>query len=152
MRSFDEKWGSKILIGALVITCLYFVPVSVNSSVASSGLDSNWDYYYNILPEKIATEAKVPAVFSWKNVFSRAKKSDNGQHLYLLIYENSKVGPSNEAQKQTAEYFGYSKENMIQILDGYVDKIDDYDVNSAEYDWTGVTLDIEGLFDHFFTK
>ncbi|OGJ53596.1 hypothetical protein A2448_02930 [Candidatus Peregrinibacteria bacterium RIFOXYC2_FULL_41_22] len=156
-KSFDQKWGSLILAGVtLFISCFvaikYIVPQSWGADEYDDDYSSSGFYgsYYEGMSETIYEENGIdPDVTpNWDNIFGKTGK-ENGKNLYLLIYNKIKNEPSSEALENTARYFGYTKNRMINIIDGDLYAIYSFDQAASNYTWGENTASdlqsVEGL-------
>jgi len=144
--TFDQKWGTKILIATVLFIGLYLVssylPFGGSRAVNADDDTTFWHNYY----EALAGEQFEDAGFDdrgpgWDDVFGKTNKK-NGQNLYLLIYKELKSGPANAALENTAMYFGYTKDITMDIIDGNLHDIIKYDSSVAEFDASQYDLGI----------
>jgi len=132
-KSFDQKWGGKILIGVIVFITLYsFAPVVFGA----------WEEYYKTMDDS-----------------SGDKYKDNGQNLYYYVYDKVKVEPAMAALEDTAVYFGYGTSDsnldyVISIVDvdngkGIfgADPMTAFDAEASEYEETEDLSTIQGRYE-----
>ncbi len=158
-KTFDQKWGTKILIATVLFIASYtFTPISS----AGDLWENYWDvmqngyfsrlYYENMVDDQF-TEAgydvsslddEAERSPNWDNVFDKDTK-ENGQNLYLLVYNKIKKEPTDAALEQTALYFGYDDDLLLDIIDGDIYNLWQYDASVAEYDVDHNLDSIEGI-------
>lgn len=147
-RSFDQKWGGKILLLTITLIAMYFLaPVSLADDEAAGSEDAGfWSDYYETMVTEVYTESGLEGSIDWNST-----SWDSRQNIYLLAYQQTKSGPANAAIQKTAQYFGYTEENMKKILDGDIAAITTYDEKASEYIWTpDIDLaNIEVMFDYY---
>ncbi|KKT19090.1 MAG: hypothetical protein UW03_C0024G0004 [Candidatus Peregrinibacteria bacterium GW2011_GWA2_43_8] len=132
-KTFDQKWGSKILIAVVVIVSLYsFAPV----------VFGEWEEYYKTMDDS-----------------SGDKYKDNGQNLYYYVYDKVKVEPATAALESTATYFGYGTSDsnldyVTAIVDGNTDgsllgadPMTVFDSSASEYEEIEDLSTIQGRYE-----
>ncbi|MBU1019341.1 MAG: hypothetical protein ABII07_04755 [Patescibacteria group bacterium] len=119
-KSFDQKWGSKILIGV----CLLVAAATYLQSASAKDEPSLMEIFTEEISESVYKESGLSQAPTWKTVFKKGKK--NGRHMYLMVYQNSKKGPIDAAIATTAERFDYKEDDMRDILSGDIYLITDY--------------------------
>jgi len=150
--TFDQKWGTKILIATVLFVSVYMVSGYLpqqSQAVNVYGPDDFWRNYY----EGLAGEQFEDAGFddrgpAWDNIFGNTKK-DNGKNLYLLVYKELKSGPADAAIANTAYYFGYTEDTTIDIIDGKLHEIVEFDASVAQYDVEHDLLTLQGAIDKY---
>lgn len=150
--TFDQKWGTKILIATVLFVSVYMASSGITPSSQAVNIYSPDDFWRNYY-EGLAGEQFEDAGFddrgpAWDNIFGNTKK-DNGKNLYLLIYKELKSGPADAAISNTATYFGYTEDTTIDIIDGKLHEIVEFDASVAQYDADHDLSTLQGAMDKY---
>ncbi len=152
--TFDQKWGTKILIATVLFVSLYFTSNLVPPQSQAVNLwgadDFWWNYYEGIAGEQFEDAGFGDHAPAWDDIFGNTNK-DNGKNLYLLIYQELKSGPADAALESTAAYFGFTRDIAMDIMDGNIHEVVKYDASIAEYDASVHDLKtLQGAMDMYY--